>query len=62
MGGKNHVYITNFETDYLLCFNHHDCLLGCGTALTTVPEIGDGTAAKAMAYKKGKEISEWKHQ
>lgn len=25
-------YITNFETDYLLCFNHHDCLLGCGTA------------------------------
>ena len=22
-------YITNFETDYLLCFNHHDCLLGC---------------------------------
>lgn len=25
-------YITDFETDYLLCFNHHDCLLGCGTA------------------------------
>lgn len=25
-------YITDFETNYLLCFNHHDCLLGCGTA------------------------------
>lgn len=25
-------YITNFDTDYLICFNHHDCLLGCGTA------------------------------
>lgn len=25
-------YITNFETDYLICFNHHDILLGCGTA------------------------------
>ena len=25
-------YITNFETDYLGGFNHHDCLFGCGTA------------------------------
>ena len=25
-------YITNFETEYLICYNHHDCLLGCGTA------------------------------
>lgn len=25
-------YITDFETEYLLCFNHHDCILGCGRA------------------------------
>lgn len=25
-------YITNFMTEYLICFNHHDCLMGCGTA------------------------------
>lgn len=25
-------YITDFETGYLLCYNHHDCLLACGLA------------------------------
>lgn len=25
-------YITNNITDYLLCFNHHDCIIGCGEA------------------------------
>lgn len=25
-------YITNIMTEYLICFNHHDCLLGCGLA------------------------------
>lgn len=25
-------YITNFETNFLICFNHHDCLLCCGRA------------------------------
>lgn len=25
-------YVTDFETAYLLCFNHHDCLLACGAA------------------------------
>jgi len=25
-------YITNAETDYLLCFNHHDCLMALGNA------------------------------
>ena len=25
-------YITNSITEYLICFNHHDCLMGCGTA------------------------------
>lgn len=25
-------YITNNITDYLLCFNHHDCIVGCGKA------------------------------
>ena len=25
-------YITNNMTDYLLCFNHHDCIIGCGEA------------------------------
>lgn len=25
-------YVTNFDTEYLICFSHHDCLLGCGTA------------------------------
>lgn len=34
-------YITNFETDYLLCFNHHDCLLGCGTAKKWIESLND---------------------
>ncbi|NLM35481.1 MAG: hypothetical protein GX206_08590 [Clostridiales bacterium] len=25
-------YITNKEADYLLCFNHHDVLIACGSA------------------------------
>lgn len=25
-------YITDKNTQYLICFNHHECLLGCGTA------------------------------
>lgn len=25
-------YITNSITDYLLCFNHHGCIIGCGNA------------------------------
>lgn len=32
-------YITNFETDYVLCFNHHDCLVGCGTAKAWIEEL-----------------------
>lgn len=32
-------YITNFETDYLVCFNHHDCLLGCGTAKNWIESL-----------------------
>lgn len=34
-------YITNFETNYLLCFNHHDCLLGCGTAKKWVESLNE---------------------
>lgn len=25
-------YLTDESTSYLLCFNHHDCLIGCGRA------------------------------
>lgn len=32
-------YITNFETEYVICFNHHDCLLGCGTAKKWVESL-----------------------
>lgn len=32
-------YITNFETDYLICFNHHDCLLGCGAAKNWIKSL-----------------------
>lgn len=32
-------YITNFETEYILCFNHHDCLVGCGTAKAWIEEL-----------------------
>lgn len=32
-------YITDFETEYLLCFNHHDCLLGCGRAKKWVESL-----------------------
>lgn len=34
-------YITNFETDYLLCFNHHDCILGCGTARKWIEALNE---------------------
>ena len=34
-------YITNFETNYLLCFNHHDCVLGCGTAKNWVESLNN---------------------
>ena len=34
-------YITDFETEYLLCFNHHDCLLGCGRAKKWVESINE---------------------
>ncbi|WP_148039124.1 DUF6756 family protein [Brevibacillus gelatini] len=26
-------YVTNEATDYLLCFNHHDCLMALGNAI-----------------------------
>ncbi len=32
-------YITNMETEYILCFNHHDCLIGCGTAKRWVESL-----------------------
>lgn len=32
-------YLTNMGTQYLICFNHHDCLLGCGTAKEWVSEL-----------------------
>lgn len=31
-------YLTNLQTDYLLCFNHHDFLIGAGTAQNWVME------------------------
>lgn len=34
-------YITNFETNYLLCFNHHDCILGCGTAKNWIESLNE---------------------
>ena len=33
------IYVTDWETDYLLCVNHHDGLMGCGKAKTWVEEI-----------------------
>lgn len=32
-------YITNYATEYLICFNHHDCLIGCGTAKNWVDTL-----------------------
>lgn len=34
-------YITDIETEYLLCFNHHDCLLGCGRAKKWVESLNE---------------------
>jgi hypothetical protein len=25
-------YVTDLNADYLICFNHHDVLVGCGNA------------------------------
>lgn len=30
---------TNFMTEYVICFNHHDCLMGCGTAKNWVNKL-----------------------
>lgn len=32
-------YICNFAIDYLLCFNHHDSLIGCGIAKEWVESL-----------------------
>lgn len=32
-------YITNEATDYLICFNHHDILYGCGTAKVWISKL-----------------------
>lgn len=32
-------YITNKNVDYIICFNHHDCLSGCGTAKNWIADI-----------------------
>lgn len=32
-------YVTNLETQYLISFNHHDCLSGCGTAKEWVSKM-----------------------
>lgn len=34
-------YITNYEADYIICFNHHDCLIGCGTAKKWIKSLCD---------------------
>ena len=42
-------YITNFTTENLICFNHHDCLMGCGTAKNWVNKLrNDLTTNKAI--------------
>lgn len=32
-------YITDEQYSYLICFNHHDCLIGCGNALTWIESL-----------------------
>lgn len=32
-------YITNYETNYVICFNHHDCLIGCGMARNWIENL-----------------------
>ena len=32
-------YLTNMGTRYLIGFNHHDCLFGCGTAKEWILEL-----------------------
>ena len=32
-------YLTNPEAEYLLCFNHHDFLIGAGTAEDWIREL-----------------------
>lgn len=34
-------YITNSITDYLLCFNHHDCIVGSGEACEWLESLED---------------------
>jgi hypothetical protein len=36
-------YVTDREARYLICFNHHDVLIGCGLAETWLKErLGSG--------------------
>ena len=32
-------YLTNYELDYLICFNHHDVLIAAGTACSWLTEL-----------------------
>jgi hypothetical protein len=34
-------YVTNDKGDYLLCHNHHNYLLGCGSAVDWVQSLND---------------------
>lgn len=34
-------YITNNSKDFVLCFNHHDYLIGCGKVVTKIKNIYD---------------------
>ena len=37
-------YVTDLDCSYLLCFNHHDILYGCGAAYDWVKHIVVGKA------------------
>lgn len=39
-------YVTNTETDYLICFNDHNCLLGCGRAKKWVNQFAKKKSPK----------------
>lgn len=32
-------YLTDFDATYMICFNHHNCLLGCGIAKEWVESL-----------------------
>ena len=43
-------YTTNYDTQYLLCFNHHDVLIACGKAVDWLKNYSKQKESQILRY------------